>query len=263
MIFTHSRQQNEQFTRRTIPVGLASRVEARVEMNVGTLRVAGGADALVDGAFRYAPDLEPVIDYDEAEGVGRLAIRQPRPIRMSGGSGRNEWDIALSDTTPLDLMIVQTTGDGRFDLSSVMLQSLALDRATGSTSLRLAGDHRDLRRARVESATGSLALNFTGRYAALTSLEVSSGAGRLKADLRGLWGCDVTVRLHVATGSIDVRLPDGIGIELHGSTGLGRVAVSGLAAGRGGWRRDAPAGAPVMRLDVSTAVGSIVIEANP
>ena len=164
---------------------------------------------------------------------------------------------------PLDLAVVHSTGEASFDLSSLSLRSLELDRATGTTRLTLRGEQRDLHQVRVESATGSLDLDLTGRYAALSSLDVSGGTGGLEADLRGTWERDAAVSLRVATGSVRVRLPDDIGIELRGSTALGRVRVSGLAVVPGGWRRDAPSGAPVMRLDVSAGVGSVTIEANP
>ncbi len=263
MIFGRSHEHDEQFATHTVPAGTAERVEARIGMNVGALRLSGGATALADGAFRYSEDLEPVISYEEVGGVGKLAICQRTPASIRHHRGRNEWDIALSEAVPLELAIVHSTGDGRFDLSAVALSSLALDRATGSTHLALRGDHRDLRQVRIESATGSLDLDLTGRFAALASLDVSGGTGGLDADLRGTWERDVAVSLRVATGSVHVQLPAGVGVELRGSTALGRVRVSGLAAGPGGWRREAPAGVPVMRLDVSAGVGAVTIEAKP
>lgn len=253
----------EQYARHTVPVGSAEHVTARIGMNVGRLRVSGGAATLVDGAFRYTPDLEPLVTYEEADGTGRLSICQRTPPTISHRRGRNEWDIALSDAVPMDLEIVHSTGDGRFDLSSVVLTTLALDRATGSTTLLVRGEHPDLREVRVESATGSLNLDLTGRYHALESLDVSGGTGSLDADLRGIWERDVVVNLRVATGSVHLRLPDAIGIDLRGSTALGRVRVAGLAMTPVGWHRAAPAGSPVMRLDVSAGVGSVTIEATP
>ncbi|HMM42871.1 MAG TPA: toast rack family protein [Thermomicrobiales bacterium] len=263
MIFGRSKEHEERFARHTVPAGEAERVEARIGMNVGTLRVSGGATTLADGAFRYTADLEPVLSYEESGGTGKLAICQRTPASTPRHRGRNEWDIALSDAVPLDLAVVHSTGEASFDLSSLSLRSLELDRATGTTRLTLRGEQRDLHQVRVESATGSLDLDLTGRYAALSSLDVSGGTGGLEADLRGTWERDAAVSLRVATGSVRVRLPDDIGIELRGSTALGRVRVSGLAVVPGGWRRDAPSGAPVMRLDVSAGVGSVTIEANP
>lgn len=255
--------QNEQFARHTVPVGDAAQVAARIGMNVGTLRITGGATALADGAFRYTPGLEPVVAYEEAGHLGKLTICQRTPTATQHQRGRNEWDIALSATVPLDLAIAHSTGDSHFDLSGLSLTTLSLDRATGSTNLALRGDHQHLREMRVESATGSLDLDLTGRYATLSSLDVSGGTGELEADLRGSWERDVAVSLRVATGSVHVRLPEGIAIELRGSVALGRVRVAGLAAVAGGWRRDAPAGVPIMRLDISAGVGSVSIEANP
>lgn len=263
MIFDRSQEHDEQFTRHTVPVGEAGRVEARIGMNVGSLRVSGGANALADGAFRYTFGLEPVIDYDETREAGLLTICQRSPASIPQRRGRNEWDIALSDAVPLDLTIVHATGDGRFDLSSLALRSLAIDRPTGSTRLMLRGDYHDLRRARVESATGSLTLDLTGRYHELSTLDVSSRTGDLEADLGGVWEHDVAVSLRVATGSVRVRLPDTVGIELRASTGLGRVRVAGLAGSHGLWTRDAQVGTPVMRLEVSAAVGSVTVEAVP
>lgn len=252
---------DELFTRHTVPIGSAARVRARIGMNVGRLRVSGGATILADGAFRYTADLEPLVEYEDGDELGTLSICQRTPAASHHRRGRNEWDIALAESVPMDLEIVHSTGDGRFDLSRVALRSLALDRATGSTALLLRGDYPDLSQARIESATGNLDLGLTGRFAVLESLAVSGGTGSLDADLSGVWEHDVEVRLRVATGSIHVRLPDTIGLEVKAATALGRVRVSGLATTAGGWRRDAPADVPVMRLDASAAVGSVTIEA--
>ena len=49
-----------------------------LNVNIGSLRVAGGADALADAEFRYnVADWKPKVDYSESGGRAKLVIEQP------------------------------------------------------------------------------------------------------------------------------------------------------------------------------------------
>lgn len=262
MIFGRSKNEAEQFAHHTLPIGAADHVVARIGMHVGVLRISGGASDLLDGAFRYTPELEPVLSYEEVDNTGKLTVCQTTPSGRSSNRGRNEWDIALSNRIPLDLEIVHSTGDGTYNLSSLALRNVSIDQATGDSTLTIAGRQDNLRQVRIEGATGTIGLHLTGQFAALATVDVSASTGSLDVDLRGIWESDCAVHLHAATGSIRVRLPDEIGLEVRASTSLGAVHARGLQGQPGNWSRPAADGMPVMRLDLSTGVGSLTIEAD-
>ena len=94
MIFGRSKNEAEQFAHHTLPIGAADHVVARIGMHVGVLRISGGASDLLDGAFRYTPELEPVLSYEEVDNTGKLTVCQTTPSGRSSNRGRNEWDIA-------------------------------------------------------------------------------------------------------------------------------------------------------------------------
>lgn len=262
MIFGRSKNVDEQFARHTLPIGEADHVVARIGMHVGVLRISGGATDLLDGAFRYTADREPILNYEEADGAGKLSVCQTTPGGRSSNRGRNEWDLALSNRIPLDLEIVHSTGDGTYNLSSLALRNVSIDQATGDSTLTVAGRQDNLRQVRIEGATGTISLHLTGQFASLATVDVSAGTGSLDIDLRGIWESDCAIRLHAATGSIRVRLPDAVGLEVRASAALGSMRAHGLAGQSGNWTRPAADGMPVLRLDLSTGVGSLSIEAD-
>lgn len=263
MIFGRSKSVDEQFARHTVPAGEADQVLARIEMHVGVLRISGGASDLLDGAFRYTTDLEPILNYEEANGSGKVTVCQSSASGQHLNRGRNEWDIALSNRVPLDLEIVHATGKSTYNLSALALRNVSIDQSTGESTLTIAGRQDNLRQVRIEGATGSIGVQLTGQFAALATVDVSASAGSLDVDLRGIWECDCTVRLQAATGSIRVRLPEAVGLEVRASAALGSVRAHGLQGQAGNWMRPAADGMPVMRLDLSTGVGSLSIEADP
>ncbi|MCO5175931.1 MAG: toast rack family protein [Thermomicrobiales bacterium] len=262
MIFGRSKNVAEQFAHHTLPTGTADHVVARVGMHVGVLRISGSASDLLDGAFRYTPELEPVLNYEETDGTGRMTVCQSTPSGRSSNRGRNEWDIALSNRIPLDLEIVHSTGDGTYNLSALALRNVSIDQATGESTLTIAGRQDNLRQVRIEGSTGTIGLQLTGQFAALATVDVSASTGSLDVDLRGIWESDCAVRLQAATGSIRVRLPDAVGLEVRATTSLGAIRAHGLHGQPGNWSRPAADGMPIMRLDLSTGVGSLTIEAD-
>jgi hypothetical protein len=79
--------------------------------------------------------------------------------------------------------------------------------------------------------------------------------GEMRLDLRGAWRSDSEVIGRWRMGALRVRVPEGVRIESEGATILlGAADLSGL-------RRlpDPPAGSPTMRLDLSGAMGELLV----
>jgi hypothetical protein len=131
----------------TLILGDATDVEAIMEIGVGTFRIRGGAEGLLDAKFTYnVEEWSPVVDYDEKGDEGTLTIRQPGTGSKNVPSGaRNEWDIALNDDVVTALEVDVGVGDVTMELSGLSLTRLEIDQGVGNTVVDLSGDwNRDM-----------------------------------------------------------------------------------------------------------------------
>ena len=113
--------QNES---RSVPLGDAKSVNARVAMGVGMLTLEGGAGAknLMDANFIYnTASWKPDVSYSVSGGVGDLQVLQPD----SGGVYlvgvvRNDWNLRLNDAVPINLVVNLGAGEGAFVLEDFL-----------------------------------------------------------------------------------------------------------------------------------------------
>lgn len=129
-------------------VELGDDASVRVEINLGAgdLKVTGGADKLLEADFTYnVTDLRPEVEYTD----GTLVVRQPDADGLPALSGltgfRNEWDLRLSDKTPIDLRVNMGAGKSDLRLAGLSLTGLDVTQGAGESVLDLSGDWmRDL-----------------------------------------------------------------------------------------------------------------------
>ena len=95
-----------------------------------------------------------------------------------------------------------------------------------------------------------------------------TGAGEVILDLTGVADLDNldgrTIDLRVGAGSVEVRLPEGLDVEVAANVGLGDVQVFGDRQDGGGvdltGSRDGGVGAPGLRLDIELGLGEIDVK---
>ena len=94
----------------------------------------------------------------------------------------------------------------------------------------------------------------------LRSLKVAMGAGQVKLDLSGTPKHDYEVSVNGGVGQSVVRLPQGVGIFLTASKGIGALKVTGLQKQGDHWENDLYNKAPVtVKVDVNGGIGEINI----
>ncbi|MHB1342130.1 MAG: toast rack family protein [Coriobacteriia bacterium] len=140
----------------------AERVEATIKMDVGVLKVSGGAGDLMGAEFDYTRSAwEPDVDYTVAGETGRLEVTQPDFTGPSFGSTyRNDWDITLSNDVPLDLAIELGAGEGKLYLGDLDLEDLRVEMSVGDTMIDLVGDMGHDLDATIEGGVGELTLRL-------------------------------------------------------------------------------------------------------
>ena len=260
MIFGKSR--SSELIQKTHAVNLdgANAVEASITQATGDLVVRGGALELMYGEFAYPEPLAPIIDYRMFAGRGRLAIehQHPRHVRTDRDM---HWNIALNDAVPLDLRVNRATGPTTLDVSTLNLTALALDQATGDTTVDLSGSHPALTAVKLSSATGELGARLTGRYEQLARLKAKTATGDITLDLSGIWETDLHARVEVATGDILLRVPESCGVEVKVAAAVSRVYAPGFHHDGKTLRNAAFGVAPVtLAIAIEAAVSNITLE---
>jgi hypothetical protein len=123
----------------------ATSAKVQIDFPAGKLKVQNGAGNLMDASFRYnVDDWQPQIVYHEDGTQGDLHVSFPGehqvPVR---GELVNEWEIQLSDQTPLELSINTGAGNSQLDLGGLDMTSLTVETGVGVTTINLIGtwDH--------------------------------------------------------------------------------------------------------------------------
>ena len=126
---------------KTVALEGAARAEIGLHMGAGQLKVRGAdQEALLEGSFEYnRARLRPDIDYRRFDDKGILHVRHARRNSIPFGRVRNRWDLALSQSVPLDLSIDLGAGESDIDLRGLKLERLEIDMGVGEVKLNLRG----------------------------------------------------------------------------------------------------------------------------
>ena len=223
------------------------RLEAQSWRTVTTSRRLDGEDAL-DVSVRYGAGRFTVhpartgilyrsqLRYDEdvfafhSEFSGRSlqlgleGIRRARIAKQSGG----ELDLELTGAVPIDLDLEFGAVRADIDLGGLSLTRLSVRTGASETLLDVSLPNPSAMD-RAEFKVG--AADFTARHLGNLNarhIDVSAGVGDLTIDLSGDWRQDADVDVKVGLGSLELRLPQGVGVKLQRKTMLTSVDTDGL-----------------------------------
>ncbi len=216
---------------------LGPRARADLELDCGELTAtsadgtAWGVTGTADGG--RAPEIQASGD--------QLLVRSPSRDGFNPGISGSRWVVTLPRQTSLDLGLSLNAGSARMDLASMRVPVLRLSVNAGDATID----------------AGSLA--ETG------SLDASVNAGSLAISLP-VPAPTLRGTLSVNAGSIDVCVPDGVGLRIRtGQQALGanNFADRGLVQTGDLWTRPATitTTSPVIELDTDANLGSITL--NP
>jgi hypothetical protein len=146
------------------------------------LTLAGGAASLLDAGFRYNVDTwQPQVEYGVNAGQGTLAVTQPGDGLPVGGELVNAWDLRLSNSVPLDLVIQLGAGEGELDLSSLALTGVQVETGAGTVQIDLRGDWSHDVNAAIRGGAGDLSIMLPSgmgvRVSTVTTLVDLSATG--------------------------------------------------------------------------------------
>jgi hypothetical protein len=210
---------------RTVAAGGARTVQIELSMGAGELRVTGTSqEALLEATFKYNRErLRPEVDYHVSGERGYLRVGTGRSSGVHFGRVRNEWDLSLTRSLPVDLRVNLGAGENRLDLRGVDLTNVDIDMGVGDMRLDLEGPRTKSFRVSINGGVGSGTIYLPSD--AGVRVRVDGGIGSVNT--RGLTK-DHHVYINDAYGrsdvTIDVDISAGIGsLDLRvGSDGRSR-----------------------------------------
>jgi len=174
-----------------------------LDVPAGDLQVKADGASLVDTQVQYSKaKWQPVFTSNNSKTEPEISFRQKDMSGNNGDDTRNEWNVNLSKSVPLDLHVKMGAGQSTLNLQNSHVSKLTLDAGAVSSTI-------DLR--------GSKASDVT----------VNAGVGEVNLDLRGNWDHDVDVDVSGGIGDVEIRIPKNTGVRVK-SSGLGSRNMSGL-----------------------------------
>jgi hypothetical protein len=206
---------------KTVASGGAKSVEVDLRMGAGELRLTGSAqEALLEATFRYNRErLRPEVDYRISGETGVLRVGARRHSGVNFGRIRNDWDLRLGKSLPVELTLNLGAGQSRLDLRGLDLSGVDIDMGVGEMTMDISGPHARSFRVRVNGGIGSATVYLPADVG--VRARVHGGLGSIRA--RGLskdgklytndaYGkSPVTIDLEIdgGIGSIDLRVEPG------------------------------------------------------
>lgn len=185
----------------TVEAGDADEVRVNISMGAGELEIDGGAEDLLEAEFTYnIASWEPEVTYDITEGLGRLTVRQPNTEDLPLTSGvRYEWDLRFAEDVPIDMRVEGGAGRQDIDLAGLEITDLDIRLGAGNAEVNLSNNPA-LRRLDLDVGAGDTRLDLDGTWERDAEIDIQGGVGRIEL----LLPADVGVIVDVSRGIGDV-----------------------------------------------------------
>ncbi len=225
----------------SIELGKAESVHVDIKMGAGKLKIAGGADRLLNADFVYnVSEWKPKINYQASNSHGKLIIQQPSGDWMGGflqGNVRYEWDLHFNNDIPISMNVELSAGDNYLKLGHLSLKSLYVGTGAGNVTLDL---------------TGNPSLN---------KLDLNIGSGNVKVDLNGEWKRNLNAYINGGIGRISLYLPSHVGVLARADRGIGKIDAFGMKKDNNTYTNDAYGKSEVtLYLRIKAGIGKINLE---
>lgn len=178
-----------------------TRVELRI--GAGKLKVAGGAAKLMEGDFLYnVESWKPVIEHRSTGSRADLSVHQGEGLPVAGNT-KNEWDVRLNETAPMDLVINLGAGEADFVIGGLNLRSVQVDMGVGEAEMDLRGTPKRSYDVRINGGVGEAKIHLPAGVGVIAT--ASGGIGDIKVsgleERNGRW-----IRSGEESNPIQIRL---------------------------------------------------------
>jgi len=206
-----------------------SDMQVRIRYGAGRLNInSTESGALYRMELRYDEDtFEPVATYDDDRlELGVKSIRNRINWPKSRDSG--EMNLTLARNVPMDLDLEFGAVRAEVDLGG--LQMTRLELTTGASESRIDISEPNLilmSRADFEVGAADFHVRSLGNLNA-EIINVDAGVGNVVLDFRGQWQRDADVSVDLGLGALELRFPEGLGVQVIKNTFLTSLDSEGL-----------------------------------
>ena len=239
-------------------------LDVRVTYGAGRFFVgAAPAGLLYRMNLRYDEEMfEPVADLDGSS-LHLGVDSQGRHMRVGKQEG-GELRVELARSVPTDLQLDFGAGRANVDLGGLSLTTLEVHTGAAEATIDVSRPNPVvMARAQLEVGAADFTARRLGNLNA-RRIEVNAGVGDITIDLTGEWREDGAVQVNMGLGSLQLRLPEGIGVKLQEKTFLTSVDTQGLVKrGDAYYSLDWDKAEHQITIDIQAAFGRVDIRWAP
>ncbi len=190
-------------------------LDVRVEYGAGRLFVGPAqGNTLYKATLRYDADrFKPVTQYAN----GRLKVG------VEGGSIRGRHvksgrlDLALGTRMPIDLELQFGAARAEVELGGLRIRSAHIATGASETKMNVSTSNSEkCSSLKLEVGAASFEANGLGNLNC-ESIDVDGGVGDVTLDFNGAWRVSSDVSIDMGLGSLTLRIPRGVGVQVHKS----------------------------------------------
>jgi hypothetical protein len=257
-----------QFERKAQGVNV-ERLRVEVNYGAGTFRLGPteGAEHLYRARVRF--DEEQFTPVHEFSG-GNLTLGtrgregSGRRISVSRSADQAEFDLRLGRGIPISLEMNLGAVRSELELGGIPLTRVELANGAAETTLRVSAPNpATMETILLKVGAASFSGSGMGRLGA-RNIDVEAGLGEVRLELDGLTRPETDVRVSMGLGSLELLVPQGVGIEVQRSGFLTSMNAPGLERQGSRWVSPDWETAPArVRVLLSAALGSVSIQRLP
>lgn len=236
-------------------------VRVQVTYGAGTfkLNTAEDPDILYRMQLRYDEDVfEPHADYENGrlhlgvEGLGKS-------IHIGKKSG-GELDLALTRSVPMDLRLEFGAVRANLNLGGMSLSRLELSTGASESDVDVSEPNPvEMRTATFEVGAADFEARHLGNLNA-RHIDVSAGIGGVTLWFNGQWQQNASVSINMGLGSLELRVPEGLGVKLSKDSFLTALDSEGLVKrGDSYYSLDWDTADRKIDIDLDAAFGSVKV----
>ncbi|MEO5799566.1 MAG: hypothetical protein ABIZ70_00335 [Gemmatimonadales bacterium] len=250
----------------TRPVAGERMLRATLDFGAGRVVVQPGvAGSLYRAVLRYdAERSAPVQDYDTRTGILHLGLE---PV---GGGGMRVTSRAQLDQTgrfefspdiPLSFTANLGAADATIDLGGTTLVDLAIWSGATRSSLAFSRPTRgECRKASFTVGASELDVRQLAN-AACDEISVEGGVGRATLGFEGEWRRNSSVAVALSMGTLTLRVPRGVGLQVTAGRFLTSLNVEGLARSGNVWSTAGySSAARRLQIELKTSMAGVNVE---
>jgi hypothetical protein len=241
----------------SVPIPDAEEVSLRLSFGAGDLKLAPGAQKLVEGTATYNySEFAPVVEENEGNVRIRMGDEEFNGFPTFKDL-KNEWDFKLGDT-PMSLTIESGAYDGDFELGGLSLENLTV--RDGAANVELAfSEPNQVEMSTFRYETGASDVKMTGLANANFSIfDFSGGAGNYTFEFSGDLQRDASIKIASGFSNIIISVPEDVDAVVTVDSGASNINVGSSWSKKGNVYKQKGEG-PTLTFVIEVGAGNVTL----